>query len=125
MTEAGGPTTAVWSTNGGFMWKGKDPNLGVDFPNTGVTYGYGKTVGWQFVDGRDFSKSFATDTAAFILNETAAKFIGLKNIVGETITWDDHPFKVIGIIKDMIIESPYQEIRPQLFHIESRSRIPM
>jgi putative ABC transport system permease protein len=68
MTESSGPTTAVWSTNGGFMWKGKDPNLGVDFPNNGVTYGYGKTVGWQFVDGRDFSKSFSTDTAAFILN---------------------------------------------------------
>jgi putative ABC transport system permease protein len=67
MTESSGPTTAVWSTNGGFMWKGKDPNLGVDFPNNGVTYGYGKTVGWQFVDGRDFSKSFSTDTAAFIL----------------------------------------------------------
>jgi len=118
MTESGAPTTAVWSTNGGFMWKGKDPNLGVDFPNNGVTYGYGKTVGFKFVDGRDFSKSFATDTAAFILNETAAKYIGLKNIVGETITWDDHPFKVIGVIKDMIIENPYQEIRPQLFHIE-------
>ena len=117
MTESGGPTTAVWSTNGGFMWRG-DPNLGVDFPNNGVTYGYGKTVGWQFVDGRDFSKSFSTDTAAFILNETAAKYIGLKNIVGETITWDNHPFKVIGIIKDMIIEDPYQAIRPQLFHID-------
>jgi hypothetical protein len=51
------------------------------------------------------------------MNETAAKYIGLKNIVGETITWDDHPFKVIGIIKDMIIEDPYQAIRPQLFHI--------
>ncbi|MEJ0080419.1 MAG: FtsX-like permease family protein [Puia sp.] len=119
MTEAGGPTTAVWSTNGGFMWKGKDPNLGVDFPNTGITYGYGKTVGWQFVDGRDFSKSFSTDTAAFIVNETAAKYIGLKNIVGETITWDDRPFKVIGVIKDMIIENPYQAIRPQLYHIDT------
>ena len=119
MTEAGGPTTAVWSTNGGFMWKGKDANQAVDFPNTGVTYGYGKTVGWQFMDGRDFSKSFSSDTAAFILNEAAAKFIGIKNIVGETITWDDRPFKVVGIIKNMIIESPYQEIRPQLFHIES------
>ncbi|HEY2648793.1 MAG TPA: ABC transporter permease, partial [Puia sp.] len=118
MTESGGPTTAVWSTNGGFMWKGKDPNLGVDFPNTGITYGYGKTVGWQFVDGRDFSKSFSTDTAAFILNEAAAKYIGLKNIVGETITWDNHPFKVIGVIKNMIIEDPYQQIRPQLFHID-------
>ncbi|HEX3767313.1 MAG TPA: ABC transporter permease, partial [Puia sp.] len=91
MTESGAPTTAVWSTNGGFMWKGKDPNLSVDFPNNGVTYGYGKTVGWKFVDGRDFSKSFSTDTSAFILNEAAVKYIGLKNIVGETITWDDHP----------------------------------
>jgi putative ABC transport system permease protein len=118
MTETAGPITQVWNTNGGFNWKGKDPGLGVDFPNNGVTYGYGKTVGWQFVGGRDFSKSFATDTAAFVINETAAKFIGLKNIVGQTLTWDDHPFKVIGIIKDMIIEDPYQEIRPQLFHIE-------
>ena len=119
MTESAGPTTAVWNTNGGFNWKGKDAGLAVDFPNTGITYGYGKTVGWQFVDGRDFSKSFASDTAAFVINETAAKFIGLKNMLGETITWDDHPYKIIGIIKDMIIEDPYQEIRPQLFHIES------
>ena len=119
MTESAGPTTAVWNTNGGFNWKGKDAGLAVDFPNTGITYGYGKTVGWQFVDGRDFSKSFASDTAAFVINETAAKYIGLKNILGETITWDDHPYKIIGIIKDMIIEDPYQEIRPQLFHIES------
>ena len=119
MTEANGPTTAVWSTNGGFMWKGKDPSQAVDFPNTGVTSGYGKTVGWQFVDGRDFSKSFAMDTAAFVINEAAAKFIGLKKMVGETITWDSHPFKVIGIIKNMIVESPYEEVRPQLFHLEA------
>ena len=118
MAESGSPTTAVWSTNGGFMWKGKDPNLGVDFPNTGVTFGYGKTVGWQFVDGRDFSKSFASDTAAFVINETAARYIGLKNIVGETLIWDDHPFKIVGVIKDMVIESPYQNVRPHLFHIE-------
>jgi putative ABC transport system permease protein len=118
MAEAGGPTTAIWNTNGGFMWTGKDPNQAVDFPNTGITYGYGKTVGWQFLEGRDFSKSFGTDTAAFILNESAAKFIGLKNMVGQTITWDKHPYHVIGIIKDMIVESPYQKVRPQLFHVE-------
>jgi putative ABC transport system permease protein len=119
ITEAGSPTTAIWSTNGGFMWKGKDPNQAVDFPNTGVTHGYGKTVGWKFLDGRDFSKSFSTDTSAFILNETAARFIGFKNPVGETITWEGHPFKVIGVVKDMIVESPYQAVRPQLFHIDT------
>ena len=119
MAETGSPTTAVWSTNGGLMWKGKDPNLAVDFPNNGVTVGYGKTVGWQFIDGRDFSKSFQTDSSSFILNKTAVKFIGFKNPVGETIIWDNHPFKIIGVVKDMIIESPYQPVRPQIFHMDS------
>ena len=118
MAEAGSPTTAIWSTNGGFNWKGKDPNQGVDIPNTNVTYEYGKTVGWQFLDGRDFSKSFASDTTAFVLNESAVKFIGFKNPVGETITWEGQPFTVIGVIKDMIIESPYQKVRPTFFHID-------
>ncbi|HEX4372387.1 MAG TPA: ABC transporter permease, partial [Puia sp.] len=31
MAESGSPTTAVWSTNSGFDWKGKDPNLSVEF----------------------------------------------------------------------------------------------
>jgi putative ABC transport system permease protein len=118
MAEAGSPTTAIWSTNGGFNWKGKDPNQGVDIPNTGITYEYGKTVGWQFLDGRDFSKSFASDTAAFVLNESAVNFIGFKNPVGETITWEGQPYRVIGVIKDMIIESPYQPVRPTFFHID-------
>jgi putative ABC transport system permease protein len=119
MSEAGGPTTAVWSTNGGFKWKGKDPNQAVDFPNTGITAGYGKTVGWTFIQGRDFSKTFGTDTTSFVLNESAVKFIGFKSPLGEVISWDDHPFKVIGVIKDMIVESPYEPVRPQIFHLES------
>jgi putative ABC transport system permease protein len=117
MSEAGGPVTDVWSSNGGFSWKGKDPNQALDFPNTPVTATYGKTVGWQFVDGRDFSNAFGTDTLAFVMNEAAVKFIGFKHPVGETVTWDGRPFKVIGVINDMIVESPYQPIRPQFFHL--------
>lgn len=118
MAEAGSPTTAVWSTNGGFAWKGKDPNQAVDFPNTGVTFGYGKTVGWEFKEGRDFSKDFPTDSAGFILNESAVKFMKLKNPVGEIINWDDHPFHVVGVIKDMVVESPYAPVRPSIFHMD-------
>jgi ABC-type antimicrobial peptide transport system permease subunit len=118
MAESGGPVTEVWATNGGFSWKGKDPNQALDFPNTGITATYGKTVGWQFIDGRDFSKEFGTDTLGFVLNESAVKFIGFKNPVGETITWDGRNYKVIGVIKDMIVESPYQPVRPQLFHLD-------
>lgn len=117
IAEAGSPVTAVYSTNAGFDWKGKDPTLSVDFPNIEVTPDYGKTVGWQFKDGRDFSSAYLSDSVGFVINETAAKFMGLKNPVGETIRWDGVPYKVLGVIKDMVVESPYEPVRPMLYHI--------
>lgn len=119
MTQSTSPTTEVWNTNGGFNWEGKDPNQAVDFPNSGVTQEYGKVIGWKLKEGRDFSKEFATDSAAFILNESAVKFIGLKDPVGKTIEWNGKPFKVIGVVKDMLTESPYQPIRAAMFHYTS------
>jgi putative ABC transport system permease protein len=122
MTESTSPTTSDWNTNGGFDWTGKDPAQAVDFPNNGVTAEYGKTVGWEFLQGRDFSRDFASDSSAFVLNEAAAQFIGFKDkAVGEIIKWDGKPFKVIGVIKNMIVQSPYEPVRPSLFHI-SRNR---
>jgi putative ABC transport system permease protein len=117
MTESTSPTTDVWNTNGGFDWEGKDPNQGVDFPNSGVTYEFGKVIGWQIKEGRDFSREFATDSLAFILNESAVKFIGFKNPIGQTIKWEGKPYKVIGIVKDMLVQSPYEPIRGSMYHL--------
>jgi len=119
MAESYGPVTNNWQTNGGFDWKGKDPSLSVDFPNSSVTYDFGKTVGWQFIQGRDFSRDFATDSSAFIINESAAKYMGLKNPVGEIIKWDGQPMTVVGVIKDVITESPYAPVRPTLYYMNT------
>jgi putative ABC transport system permease protein len=81
----------------------------------GVTYDFGKTVGWQFMEGRDFSADFATDSAAIILNETAAKYMGLKNPAGQIVKWNGRPFRVDGVIKDMITESPYEPVQQTIF----------
>jgi putative ABC transport system permease protein len=123
MAEAGSPTTQVWNSNGDFTWKGKDPALAVDFPNNGVTHEFGKTVGWQFKDGRDFSRDFVSDTTAFVINEAAEKFLGFQNAVGETLTWNERPYTIIGVVKDMIIESPYEPVRPSLWHIDRNNNI--
>ncbi|PWV46914.1 ABC transporter permease [Chitinophaga sp. S165] len=117
MSEAGAPATTVWQTNGDLNWKGKDPGLAVDMPNTTVSPEYGKTVGWQFKAGRDFSMDYASDSSAFVINEAAVRFMGLKDPVGEVIQWGNHSFTIIGVIKDMIMESPYQPVRPSLFHV--------
>lgn len=123
MTEAGSPTTQVWNSNGGFTWKGKDPALAVDFPNNGVSHEFGKTVGWQFKDGRDFSREFVSDSNAFVINEAAEKFLGFENAVGETLTWNERPYTIVGVIKDMIIESPYEPVRASLWHIDRDNNI--
>ncbi|MBC7935271.1 MAG: ABC transporter permease [Rhizobacter sp.] len=116
ITQSTSLITEVWNSNGGFMWEGKDPNQAVDFPNTGVTPEFGKVIGWQIIEGRDFSRDFATDSAAFILNESAVKFIGLKNPIGKTLIWNDEPYKIIGIVKDMLVESAYHPIRASMYH---------
>ncbi|MEM1135160.1 MAG: FtsX-like permease family protein [Bacteroidota bacterium] len=117
MAKSSSPVTSVWGTNGNWDWPGKDPDLGVDFPRTSVTHEYGVTVGWKFKSGRDFSRNFSTDTTAFVINEAAAKFIGLENPVGETIKWDDESYQIIGVIEDMLVESPYMPIRPHFFNV--------
>lgn len=116
MAESGSPPTSVWNTNGGFDWEGKDPEQGVDFPNNSVSADYGKTVGWQIIEGRDFSEDLASDSSAFILNEAAVRFIGFKDPVGKIIRWNGKPFTVIGVVKDMLVQSPYQPVRAAMWH---------
>ncbi|MDZ4810344.1 MAG: ABC transporter permease [Bacteroidota bacterium] len=118
MAASMSPLTAVWNTNGGFEWEGKDPNLAVDFPNNTVSLYFGKTVQWKIKEGRDFSKDFATDSTAFIINESAAKFIGIKDPVGKTLRWGGTPYTIIGVVNDIMQESPFYPVRPTLYHTE-------
>jgi len=116
MAASNSPLTQVWNSNGGFEWEGKDPNLAVDFPNNTVSYEFGKTVQWKIKDGRDFSRDFATDSAAFVINESMVRFLGFENPVGKVLKWNGEPFTIIGVVSDIMQESPFYPIRPTLYH---------
>jgi putative ABC transport system permease protein len=116
MAESSSPTTGVWSNQIGFNWQGKDPNTLPVFGIIAVTRDFGKTIGWKIKEGRDFSKDFATDSLAMMLNESAVKQVGMKkDIVGQTIQFNNKNYTVIGVIKDMIMESPYEPVKPTVF----------
>jgi len=115
MAESSSPTTQVNSTQVGFSWEGKDPNSLPLFGTIGVTHEYGETIGWKIKEGRDFSRNFATDSSALILNEAAVKLTRLKNIVGKNIKWNDRQHTVVGVVKDMVMESPYSPVKPTVF----------
>jgi ABC-type antimicrobial peptide transport system permease subunit len=116
MAESSSPTTGVWSNRIGFNWEGKDPNTLPAFGMIAVTEDFGKTIGWQIKEGRDFSRDFATDSLGMVLNESAVKQVGMRrDIVGQTIQLDDKKYQVIGVIKDMVMDNPYKPVEPTVF----------
>ena len=117
MAESNTPITENDHYDNSFDWQGKDPNVKATFNTIGVTSEYGKTVGWQLTDGRDFSAKFGTDTFGLILNETAVKYMGLKNPVGEVIKWGGRSFTILGVVNDVLMENPYEPVKQSVFHI--------
>jgi putative ABC transport system permease protein len=108
-------TTVTNAITGGFKWPGMDPNASPLIAISNISSGYGKLIGWTLREGRDFSAQLATDSSGFILNEAAVKLMGLKHPIGSTISFKDKPYHVIGVIRDMIIESPYQAVGPYIY----------
>ncbi|HVX52807.1 MAG TPA: ABC transporter permease [Chitinophagaceae bacterium] len=119
ITEAGSPTTGINGSTSGISWQGKDPNLSVDFNTSWGSYDYGKTVGWTIKEGRDFSRDFSSDSAAVILNEAAVSFMQLKKPVGQNITWFGTPYKVVGVVDNMVMQSPYEDARPTVYSLDT------
>jgi len=115
MAESSSPLTAVWSNNGGFNWEGKDPSLDAEFATVWVTHDFGKTVNWQFTQGRDFSRDFTTDSSSLVINEAAVKFMNLKEPVGKKINWNDEDFTIVGVIQDMVMQSPYDPVKQTVY----------
>jgi hypothetical protein len=125
VARSSSPTTAVWSNNGGLEWPNKDPNKVDGFGTVWITHDYGKTVGWQFEAGRDYSSSFASDSVSnksdstiirsIVVNDAAVKYMDMKNPVGEIIRWSGFEFKIVGVIKDMLMESPFNPVRQTMY----------
>ena len=86
-----------------------------------------KTMGFQLLKGRDFNAQLATDSFAYILNETAVKQLGWKQqeAVGKTLsTFGDGPGdiiqgRVIGVVKDFHFEDFTNAIKPLLIGVNA------
>ncbi len=75
--------------------------------------GYLETMGMKMAEGRFFSREFATDEKAIVINEAAAKLIGWDEPIGKTISYgSDLIFTVVGIVKDYHYESLHHTVRP-------------
>lgn len=120
MAGTSGPMTDVWSNRSGYTWEGKPAGFQEDLAFTMVSYEFVETLGLKVLAGRGFSREFATDSNAVILNETAVKYMNIKDPVGKYIRDSDTedvqpPLKIVGVVEDMIIQSPYSPVKQAMY----------
>lgn len=118
MAESNTPITENDHFNNGFSWEGVDPTVSPKFNIVSATQEYGRTVGFEILQGRDFSKEFRNDSSSLIINESAARYIGFKNPVGQIIRQYGKSYTIIGVIKDMVMESPYEPVKPTIYNLD-------
>ncbi len=118
MAKASHPTTENPGNSDDLSWEGKAPGIAAPVGFVTVSHDYGRTIGWQIKEGRDFSRSFPTDTGALILNEAAVKLMGLKHPIGKMIQAGGEPHMIIGVVKDMVMASPYTPVQPVVFSLQ-------
>ncbi len=79
-------------------------------------YDFIETMGMTVVAGRNFSRDYATDTAALLVNESMVKRMQWDDPIGQEFSFmggDNNPtFKVVGVVKDYHQQSLYNPIEP-------------
>ena len=98
-----------------FRWRGKDPGSQVIIERNYAEADWTKTTCVQILQGRDIDiRTYPTDSTAMLLNETAVKVMGFDDPIGEIVYEWDTPYHVVGVVKDFVLESPFDPIRPMV-----------
>jgi len=115
LTRTLSPMTDRWSTAWDVHWRGKDPNAGVMFDFFQIDANWTKTTGVTIIEGRDIDiYTYPTDSTAMLLNESAVKAMNMDEPIGEIIHTQGANWHVVGVVKDFIMHSPYEDVAPML-----------
>lgn len=105
----------VGSSSSGMNWDGKPEDLDILFQTYHIDYDMIKVLGFELLDGRNFSRDHATDSMNYIINEEAAKRMGMDEPVGKNLEVWEKKGQVIGLVRDFHSTSLYSPIEPLIF----------
>lgn len=101
-------------SNNYMEWDGKPKDNNTIFARMGSDDNLVNTAELQLVAGRDFDlATYPTDSAAMIINESAAKVFNFDDPIGKTVV-DGRKWHIVGVIKDFIQESPFSPVTPMV-----------
>jgi putative ABC transport system permease protein len=86
-----------------------------------VDFDYFETLKFNVIAGRGFSRKFATDSSAVVLNQSAADYLFGDDPIGKKI-YGDKEYTVVGVVENFNFETLKTSVRPLLFWLgENRS----
>lgn len=107
------PLTDIYSDTGGIVWQGKNDEDSRSISRMGSDAHLVETAGMELIAGRDINVyTYPSDSNAVILNEKALEIMGFEEPLGQVIKDGDLNFTVVGVVKDFIVESPFDEVQP-------------
>jgi len=118
VARSSSPITGVYWHTGIEKWPGQGVGeLGINVGAVSVSDSYFRTVGMKLAEGRDFSTNWSADTSNIIINEAAVRRMGLKEPLNQLVTFDGitGQAKIVGVIKDALMESPFTPVEPTVF----------
>jgi ABC-type lipoprotein release transport system permease subunit len=116
VTLMGQPPNDLGGRTWDVQWPGKDPDANIIFARVHIGYDMTEVLKVKMVEGREFSPRFATDSAAFIINQEAARRMGFANPVGQPLTFWGKPGKIIGVVQNFHFQSLHEPIMPLIMH---------
>lgn len=115
MAKSDFPVTGSMWTDASLAWEGKDPSSQPLVAINTCSHDFPSTNGFQFIEGRDFSREFTTDSSAVIVNEMAAKLFSNGSVVGKKLKLGDKEREIVGVIKDQIRWTPFSKQSPHIY----------
>lgn len=103
------------------QWDGKDPNSQVVIPTLHVNEDFVDVFQLKLLGGRSFSRDFKADTANYMINEKAAKLMGLtaETAIGKQITMWDKKGMIVGVVQDFNFKPVQHAIEPLIMPLNT------
>ncbi|TEW64323.1 FtsX-like permease family protein [Mucilaginibacter phyllosphaerae] len=123
ITTSSSPATRVDWHSDVEEFPGKNPGETVEMGTILISENYFKTLGMQLKGGHDFVGNAKADSNSVILNEAAVKRLRLTNPLGQTIRKFGRQMHIVGVVKDALMDSPFQAADPSMFFFDGGSNI--
>ncbi|MCD6564973.1 MAG: ABC transporter permease [Bacteroidales bacterium] len=105
-------TIHLWS---GLDWEGKDPDDNTLMNFYTVDYDLIPTLDIRLSEGRNFSLN--SDSVNYIINETAARIMGMDEPLNQWFSLNETRGVIIGIVKDFNFKSLRTKVEPLVFRV--------